>query len=81
MHRASTQTIITMKKGDTVHWNWGANEAEGKITKEHTSTTTKTIKGTKVKRKASKDEPAYDIKQSNGATVLKSESELKKGGK
>jgi hypothetical protein len=70
-----------MKKGDTVHWNWGASEAEGKITKEHTSTTTKTIKGTKVKRKASKDEPAYEIKQESGATVLKSESELKKGKK
>jgi hypothetical protein len=70
-----------MKKGDTVHWNWGAHEAEGKITKEHTDTTTKTIKGTKVKRKASKDEPAYEIKQESGATVLKSESELKKGKK
>lgn len=70
-----------MKKGDTVHWDWGAHEAEGKITKAHTSTTTKTIKGAKVKRKASKDEPAYDIKQSSGATVLKSESELKKGKK
>jgi hypothetical protein len=70
-----------MKKGDTVHWNWGAHEAEGKITKEHTHTIKKTIKGTKVKRKASKDEPAYEIKQESGATVLKSESELKKGGK
>jgi hypothetical protein len=70
-----------MKKGDTVHWTWGAHEAEGKITKEHTSTTTKTIKGTKVKRKATKDEPAYEIKQGSGAVVLKSESELKKGKK
>lgn len=70
-----------MKKGDTVHWNWGAHEAEGEIVKEHTATTTKTIKGTKVKRESSKDEPAYEIKQSNGAKVLKSESELKKGGK
>jgi hypothetical protein len=70
-----------MKKGDTVHWNWGAHEAEGKIVKEHTATTTKTIKGTKVKRNASKDEPAYEIKQESGAKVLKSESELKKGKK
>ena len=70
-----------MKKGDTVHWAWGAHEAEGKIVKEHTGTTTKTIKGTKVKRNASKDEPAYEIKQTSGAKVLKSESELKKGKK
>lgn len=67
-----------MKKGDTVHWQWGAHEAEGKIVAAHT---TKTIKGTKVKRKANKDEPAYEIKQESGANVLKSESELKKGKK
>ncbi len=68
-----------MKKGDTVHWNWGAHEAEGKIIKGHTQTTEKTIKGAKVKRNANKDEPAFEIKQASGATVLKSESELKKG--
>lgn len=70
-----------MKKGDTVHWNWGANEAEGKIVKKHEETVTKKIKGTAVKRKASKDEPAYEIKQKNGNKVLKSETELKKGKK
>jgi hypothetical protein len=70
-----------MKKGDTVHWKWGANEAEGKIEKKHEKTTTKTIKGTSVKRKASKDEPAYEVKQADGGKVLKSESELKKGKK
>nr|WP_294941499.1 DUF2945 domain-containing protein [uncultured Mucilaginibacter sp.] len=70
-----------MKKGDTVHWQWGAAEAEGKVEQKHTSTITKTIKGTKVKRKASADEPAFEIKQADGSKVLKSESELKKGGK
>lgn len=70
-----------MKKGDTVHWQWGASEAEGKIEKKHTAPVTKTIKGTKVKRKASADEPAYEIKQADGGKVLKSESELKRGGK
>ena len=70
-----------MKKGETVHWQWGSSEAEGKITKEHTEPITKTIKGSKVKRNASKDEPAYEIKQENGSKVLKSGSELKKGKK
>ena len=70
-----------MKKGDTVHWKWGASEAEGKIQEKHTETVTKTIKGSKVKRNASKDEPAFEIKQENGSKVLKSESELKKGKK
>ncbi|AMR34300.1 hypothetical protein A0256_24025 [Mucilaginibacter sp. PAMC 26640] len=70
-----------MKKGDTVHWKWGASEAEGKIEAKHTETVSKTIKGSMVKRKATKDEPAYDVKQENGSKVLKSESELKKGKK
>ena len=70
-----------MKKGDTVHWNWGKSEAEGKIVKKHTDPVEKTIKGAHVKRKASKDEPAYEIKQESGANVLKSESELKQGKK
>ncbi len=68
-----------MKKGEKVHWKWGASEAEGKIVKEHTEPVTKTIKGAKVKRNASKEESAYEIKQENGSKVLKSESELKKG--
>lgn len=70
-----------MKKGDTVHWAWGSSEAEGKIEAKHTDTITKKIKGTTVKRKATKDEPAYEIKQKDGSKVLKSESELKKGKK
>ncbi len=70
--------IIAMKKGDKVEWNWGASKAEGKIEKEYDKPVSKTIKGVKVKRNASEDEPAYEIKQENGNKVLKSESELKK---
>ena len=70
-----------MKKGDKVHWNWGKSEAEGTITEKHTGPVTKTIKGSKVKRNATKDKPAFEVKQANGSKVLKSESELKKGGK
>jgi len=70
-----------MKKGDTVHWNWGKGEAEGKIEKKHTEPVKKSIKGTTVKRNASKDEPAFEIKMERDKKVIKSESELKKGGK
>jgi hypothetical protein len=70
-----------MKKGDTVHWEWGKGEAEGKIEQKHEEPVTEKIKGTAVKRKAGKEEPAYTIKQQNGNKVLKSESELKKGKK
>lgn len=67
-----------MKKGDNVTWKWGKSNAEGKIVKQHTEPVTKTIKGAKVKRNASKDEPAFEIEQDNGNKVLKSASELKK---
>ena len=70
------QTYFIMKNGDTVSWKWGKSTAEGKIVKEHKEPVTKTIKGAKVKRNASKDEPAYEIKQEDGSKVLKSESEL-----
>ncbi|QKJ30943.1 DUF2945 domain-containing protein [Mucilaginibacter mali] len=70
-----------MKKGDTVHWNWGASQAEGKIEKTHKEPVEKKIKGADVKRNATKDSPAYQIKQKDGSIVLKSESELKKGPK
>lgn len=70
-----------MKKGDKVHWKWGANEAEGTIKEKSEKDISKTINGTQVKRKASKDKPAYLIEQEEGNKVLKSESELEKGPK
>lgn len=73
--------INIMKKGDIVHWEWGKSEAEGKIEAKHEKPVKKQSKGSTIKRNASKDEPAYEIKQDNGTKVLKSESELKKGGK
>ncbi|MBE7178584.1 MAG: DUF2945 domain-containing protein [Mucilaginibacter polytrichastri] len=69
------------KKGDKVHWKWGQAEAEGTVEKKHTSDTTIKSKGSTIKRKASKKEPAVEIKQKDGTKVLKSESEVKKGGK
>jgi hypothetical protein len=65
-----------MNKGDKVEWNWGASKAEGKIVKKYDKPVTKTIKGAKVKRNASKDEPVYEIEQEKGNKVLKSESEI-----
>jgi ribosomal protein L24 len=70
-----------MKKGDTVHWNWGQSEAEGKVVKTHHKPVQKTIKGITVKRNATKDNPAVEIKQKDGGKVLKAESEVKKGPK
>ena len=70
-----------MRTGDTVHWNWGKSEAEGKIKQKFIKQVVKKIKGTTVKRNASKEHPAYLIEQENGNRALKFERELKKGKK
>lgn len=70
-----------MKKGDKVNWKWGKSKAEGTVKEKFEEPVKKKIKGTEVKRKASKEEPAYLIEQEKDKKVLKSESELKKGGK
>lgn len=66
-----------MKKGDKVHWNWGKSQASGTIEKKHIERVKKVIKGTDVKRNATKENPAYEISMPDGKKVLKSESELK----
>jgi hypothetical protein len=65
-------------KGTKVRWNWGAHKAEGRIAESFTRDVTRTIKGERVKRKASADEPAYLVAQEDGDRVLKSHSELEK---
>lgn len=66
-------------KGTKVHWTWGANEAEGKVAEHFTRDVSRTLKGTRVKRKGSEEEPVYLIEQDDGDRVLKSHSELRKG--
>ena len=63
-------------EGDKVSWSWGNGEAEGKVEEVFTSDVERTIKGSKIKRNASSDQPAYLIKQDDGDKVLKSQSEL-----
>lgn len=64
------------KTGQAVTWRWGAGRAEGEIAEVHTSTVTRTIKGKRIRRKGSPEEPAYLVRQADGARALKSHSEL-----
>ncbi|MHB2264146.1 hypervirulence associated TUDOR domain-containing protein [Aliihoeflea sp. PC F10.4] len=59
-------------------WNWASGTATGKVVESFTDGVERTIKGAKIKRKASKDEPAYLVEQKDGDKVLKSHSELTK---
>ncbi len=75
-HRIRGRSMF--RKGTKVEWNWSGSTATGKITEIFTDDVERTIKGSKIKRKASKDEPAYMIEQEDGDRVLKSKSELKR---
>lgn len=71
--------MTAFAKGTTVTWTWGAHTARGTVAETFTDDVIRTIKGTKVKRNASADEPAYLVEQADGDRVLKSHSELSKG--
>ena len=64
-------------KGTKVEWNWGSGTGQGKIAESFTQEITRTIKGARIKRNASPEEPAYLIEQEDGNRVLKSHPELK----
>lgn len=70
---------MSFKKNDKVKWNWGNGTASGKVMEIFEREVQRTIKGSKVKRKGSKDNPAYLIEQEDGSEVLKLNSELSKG--
>lgn len=67
---------MSFRVGSRVKWAWGAHEAEGRIVQRFTGRVSRTIKGAKVTRDASEDEPAFMVRQDDGDRVLKSKSEL-----
>lgn len=66
------------KKGDEVSWKFGGNKAEGTVVERFTEKVTKKIKGKKITRKATKENPAYLVKTKEGKKALKSGKQLKK---
>lgn len=66
------------KKGDQVKWNWGSGEGKGKIEETFDRRVQRTIKGSKIVRNGTKDNPACLIVQEDGGKVLKEASELHK---
>lgn len=62
--------------GQRVTWHWGSGTAEGKIAERFERDVSRTIKGSKITRHGSKDNPAFLIEQDDGGKVLKLASEL-----
>ena len=67
-----------MKKGTKVEWKWGSGIAHGKILEIHEEPVEKTIKGEKIKRNGTAENPALVIEQEDGGKVLKLQSEVSK---
>ena len=65
-----------MKVGSDVCWSWGSGTASGKVQERFERRVQRTIKGTKVVKNGSSDNPAILIRQADGDLVLKLESEL-----
>ncbi len=69
---------MAYQSGDKVEWDWGNGTATGEVDKTHTSSITRTIKGSEVTRNGSGDDPALEIEQDDGTKVLKLSSEVRK---
>jgi hypothetical protein len=65
-------------KGDKVRWTWGQGSATGKVQERFERRVQRTLKGSKIVRNGTADNPAYLIEQEDGDQVLKEGSELSK---
>ncbi len=64
--------------GAKVSWSWGQGQATGKVADVFEKRVQRTIKGAKIVRRATADNPAYLVEQEDGGKALKSHSELEK---
>lgn len=65
-----------IRKGSTVEWKWGSSKAQGKVAAVHSEHIERTIKGSKITRNGTQDDPALEIEQEDGTKVLKLRSEV-----
>ncbi|HUD28951.1 MAG TPA: DUF2945 domain-containing protein [Novosphingobium sp.] len=68
----------TFAKGAKVRWHWGAGTAIGKIAERFERRVSRTIKGKRIARRGTPENPAYLTEQEDGARVLKRGSELER---
>lgn len=66
------------RKGQSVSWHWGSGTAHGKIEERFERRVQRTLKGSKIVKNGTADNPVYLIVQDDGTKVLKRGSELGK---
>ncbi len=67
---------MSIREGTTVTWRTGAAMGEGRVTAIHPRPVIRRVKGVRVKRLGTPDDPAYEIEQADGSRVLKLRSEV-----
>ncbi len=67
----------SFKDGQKVSWEFSGKKAEGKVSEKFERKVQRTIKGSKIVRNGTKEDPAYLVEQEDGAKALKLGSELK----
>ncbi|GAA0730777.1 DUF2945 domain-containing protein [Sphingomonas japonica] len=67
------------RKGQAVKWSWGSGTAKGKVAERFDRRVQRTIKGSKIVKNGTKDNPAYLVEQEDGDRALKRGSELSAG--
>ena len=64
--------------GSAVKWKFGAGEASGKVLELFEKRVSRTLKGKRITRNGTADNPAVLLEQADGDRVLKLSSELER---
>jgi hypothetical protein len=67
---------MKFRVGAKIQWKWLGRNIPGVVKEVHTEPITKTIKGKKIKRNGSPENPAYVVESSVGNKALKLHTEL-----
>lgn len=70
--------MAQFRKGSSVTWSWAGGTIHGKVEEVFKESVSKTIKGKKITRHGSEEEPAYLVRADSGNIALKLERELRK---
>ena len=66
----------SFRTGQQVRWQWSGSSATGKVVERFDRRVQRTLKGSRIVRNGSKDDPAYLVEQEDGDQALKLGSEL-----
>ena len=69
---------MTYEKGERVEWDWATGSASGRIEEIHADRIERTLKGSRIVRNGSADNPALVIRHEDGGEVLKLASEVRR---